>query len=82
MTAGDPWQKQLWDMGQRIGMRIADLLADKRDAGFVVAEREMRDLVRKLGLKPEDAVVDLQMEVIRDTVRKIDLGGSPQGGNA
>lgn len=78
-----PWQKQLWDMAQRVGTRIAALPADKREAGFQVADREMREMVIKLGIaKDVDAFVALLLQVVRETVEKIDMSGNPQGGNA
>ncbi len=80
--ADGAWQKQLWDMGQRMGMQIAAMRADKREAGLKVAEREVRELVSKLGIALDlDGFVALQMQVIRETVEKIDAGSSPQGGN-
>lgn len=78
-----PWQKQLWDTAQRAGMQVAAVPADKRDEAFEVAERAIRELVVKLGIaKDVDAFVKVQMQAVRETVARIDVGGSPQGGNA
>jgi hypothetical protein len=79
-----PWQKQLWDMAQRVGMQIAGMPVEAREAGFKIAEREVRAIAGQMGIAADkvEAFVALQMQVIRETTEKIDVGGSPQGGNA
>ena len=80
--ADELWQSQLWDMSRRIGMQIAAMPADKREARFEVAERQMCEMVTKLGIATVgEGFVALQMQVVRETVEKIDAGGNPQGGN-
>lgn len=76
--------KQGWDMAQRVGMRIAALPLEKRETAFLTAEPALRELAQNLGVKPPgvDKFVALHIQVMRDIVLKIDVGGSPQGGKA
>lgn len=78
--ADDP-AKTLWNMAQRVGMQIAGLSIDKSDAAYEKVERVVREEARRRGIADEriDEFGHLQMQVIRETVEKIDASGSPQG---
>ena len=80
--ADDP-AKKLWNMAQRVGVQIASLPIDKRDAAYEKVERVVREEARRMGIADEkiDEFGHVQMQVIRETVEKIDASGSPQGGN-
>jgi len=73
-----------WGMAQRVGMYIAGLPLDKRDAAFAVAENSLREAGQEMRITGEkmDAFIELQMKAIRQIVRDIDVSGSPQGGHA
>lgn len=81
----EPWQKKLWDMGQRVAVQVAEKPLEQREAAFAAIERVIRDMVVEMKVFAADKIddaVNLQMQLIRETVEKIDVGGSPQGGNA
>ena len=78
-------QRKLWDMGQRVAVQIAEKPRELREAAFSIVEQTVRDMVvdmRVFAADKIDEAVALQMQLIRETVEKIDLGGSPQGGRA
>ena len=77
--------RRLWDMQQRLAVQIAEKPLEQREAAFSIVERVVRDMAKQMGNVPEDKMddfVNLQMEVVRQFVTEIDVGGSPQGGNA
>jgi hypothetical protein len=76
--------RQSWGMAQRVGMKIAAMPLDQREAAFVTAERSLHDTALEMGMAGErmDGFIKIQMEAIRGMVQNIDVGGSPQGGNA
>ena len=71
--------KQLADMSQRISVQIAGQPKELREEAFAVADRNMREAARQLGLSGE---IELLMKRMRQFVLDIDVGGEPQGGNA
>ena len=76
--------RQFWNMCQRIAVQIADKPLELREAAFAVAERNVRDLAKQVGVVNEkvDAFVEMQLGLIRQFVTEIDIGGSPKGGHA
>ena len=76
--------RQFWDMGQRIAVQIAEKPLELREAAFAVAERNVGDLARRVGIAEDklDSFVKLQMQAIRQFVTEIDVSGSPKGGHA
>ncbi len=80
----DAFAKQTRDMAQRLGMQIAGVRLERREAAFAFAERTFRETALGLGVASSQAhaFAELQMDVIRRTVSDIDVGGYPQGGNA
>ncbi len=80
----DAFAKQARDMAQRLGMQIAGVRLERREAAFAFAERTFRETALGIGVTASQAhaFAELQMNVIRRTVVDIDLGGCPQGGNA
>ncbi len=76
--------KQAWDSNQRIAMQIAGVALDKREAAFQTAERAMNEAALVFGLSDgqRDGWIAIQMNAIREMVKQIDAGGSPQGGHA
>jgi len=73
-----------WGAAQRLGMQIAAMPLDKREAGFGVCERVFRETARGMGIDAEkmEGFIKLQMEAIRGMVKNIDVGGSPEWGHA
>ncbi len=80
----EAFAKQTRDMAQRLGMQIAGVRLEKREAAFTFAERTFRETALGIGVTASQAhaFAELQMDIIRRTVIDIDLGGYPQGGNA
>jgi hypothetical protein len=80
----DPLARKLWDMSQRVGMRIADEPLEKRETAFATAERTVREMATQMGVfgGNVEAVVKLHMDLIRQTVTAIDVGGGAKGGHA
>jgi hypothetical protein len=80
----DAFVKQTRDMAQRLGMQIAGVRLEKREAAFAIAARVFRESALGLGVAAGQAhaFAELQMDVIRQTVIDIDVGGYPHGGNA
>jgi hypothetical protein len=80
----DAFARETRDMAQRLGMQIAGVRLEKREAAFAFAERTFRETALGLGVAAGQAhaFAELQMDVIRRTVIDIDVGGYPQGGNA
>ena len=76
--------QQLADMSQRISVQIAEQPLELREEAFVLAERTLREVGLQLGIANErlDGLVELLMKGMRQFVLDIDVGGSPQGGNA
>jgi hypothetical protein len=76
--------KEMWDAAQQIGMEIAEMPREKREAAFVRAETALRQAwaARKLPERGKEEYIKLQMDALRSAVRSIDLGGSPKGGKA
>ena len=76
--------RHAWGAAQRIGMQIAELPLDRREAAFATAERAFQQAARELGHAGErvDEFIKIQMDAIREIVTNIDVGGSPQGGRA
>jgi hypothetical protein len=66
-------------------VQIAEKPLELREAAFAVVENEVRQMANLMGVVPDnrmDDFVKLQMEVVRQFVKEIDVGGRPQGGNA
>jgi len=82
--SADESARDAWGMAQRVGMYIAGLPLDKRDAALAVAENSLREAGQETGISGEqmDAFIELQMNAIRQIVRDIDVSGSPQSGRA
>lgn len=80
----EPIARQLWDMTQRIAVQVAEKPIVLREAAFAIAARAFADMARDMNVQEDkrDGVVKLQMELLRQLVTEIDVGGSPQGGNA
>lgn len=75
---------KLWGMTQRVGMQIAAKPQEQRTKAFTVAERSLRDMAKQMGIADGqmDGFIELQMKAIRQMVTQIDVGGTPEGGNA
>ena len=73
-----------WGAAQRLGMQIAAMPLNQREAGFKICENTLRETAREMGVAGEqmDGFIKIPMEAIRGMVQNIDVGGSPQGGNA
>jgi hypothetical protein len=76
--------RHAWGAAQRIGMRIAEMPLDQREAGFKIAEESLQEAARKMGIDGDrmDQFIKIQMDAIRGMVQNIDVGGNPQGGRA
>jgi hypothetical protein len=76
--------RQLWNMGQRMAVQIAEKPLELRDEAFAIAKRAVRKLASDIRIPDErvDAFVEHQMRAIRQFVTEIDVGGSPKGGRA
>jgi hypothetical protein len=76
--------RQLWDMLQRVAMRIAGEPPEQRDVAFAIAERSLRQMAKEMRIPDAniDDFVIRQMELLRQFVTEIDVGGSPRGGRA
>jgi hypothetical protein len=76
--------RQLWDMLQRVATHIAAKPLEQREAAFALTERTVRRLAKEMKLADEstDAFVKSFMDLLRQFVTEIDVGGSPQGGRA
>jgi len=83
-SADETARHHAWGMAQRVGMYIAGLPLDKREAALAVAENSLREAGQEIGITGEqmDAFIELQMNAIRQIVSDIDVSGSPQGGRA
>jgi hypothetical protein len=76
--------RQAWGMAQRVGMHIAGMPLEKRQAALAVAENSLRETANEMGITGDqiDRFIELQMNAIRQIITEIDAGGSPQGGRA
>ena len=76
--------RQAWGMAQRVGMHIAGMPLEKREAALATAENSLRETAKEMGIVGDqiDGFIELQMKAIRQVITEIDVGGSPQGGRA
>ena len=76
--------RQAWGMAQRVGMHIAGMSPEKRQAALAIAENSLRETAKEMGRTGDqtDEFIELQMKAIRQIISEIDVGGSPQGGTA
>jgi hypothetical protein len=74
----------MWDMMQRVAMRIASMPLEQRESGFAVTERSVTQMASQMKIADGeiDDFVKHVMGTIRHFVTEIDVGGSPQGGRA
>jgi len=76
--------KPLWEMAQRIGMRIAALPPGEREQALASAERSLREAAEKISVPAEraNALIKVAMQVVLATVSNIDSGDASEGGHA
>jgi hypothetical protein len=74
----------MWDMMQRVAMRIAGMPLGQRESAFAVTERSVKQMASEMKIADGeiDDFVNHVMGAIRQFVTEIDVGGSPQGGRA
>lgn len=75
---------QSWEMAQRVAMRITSLPVEERKAALEVAEQSLHETAKEMKLPADkiDGFIQIQMQAIGHFVSEIEVGGSPQGGNA
>jgi hypothetical protein len=80
----EPNARLMWDMMQRVAMRIAIMPLEERESAFAVTESLVRQKASeaKIADGEIDDFVNHLMGSIRQLVTEIDVGGSPQGGRA
>jgi hypothetical protein len=76
--------RQGWGMAQRVGMRIAGMPLEEREAALAIAENSLREAAKEMGIAGDqmNGFIELQMKAIRQIITDIDVSGSPQGGSA
>lgn len=64
-------------------MQVAAHPHGDRVAAYGLAEMQLRDFMQQFGkaIVGPDAVIEIQMDIIRKTVARIDAGGCPEGGH-
>jgi hypothetical protein len=74
----------MWDMMQRVAMRIATMPLEQRESAFAITKLSVRKMATEMKIADGeiDTFVDNMMGAIRQFVTEIDVGGSPQGGRA
>jgi hypothetical protein len=80
----EPIARLIWDMIQRVAMRIAAMPLEQRESAFAVTERSVRQMGSEMKIADGeiDDFVNHVMGAIRQFVTEIDVGGRPQGGRA
>jgi hypothetical protein len=79
----EPNARLMWDMMQRVAMRIAIMRLEERESAFAVTERLVKQKAEaKIADGEIDDFVNHLMGTIRQLVTEIDVGGSLQGGRA
>ena len=82
--SADEMIDKLWDASQRIAMQIAALPLELRNEAYEATEEAMRDTAKLLDMEHHNVpkFLSLQLQLIREVVARIDLGGAPSGGHA
>ena len=80
----DEQARKLFDLCLRVAMEVAARPLLQREVCIAVVEQALRDGFTSIGAKGAqlDDLVEKHVELMRQFVHEIDVGGCPQGGNA